>query len=80
MKAYRLVLHDGDGQRIATSPTRVLCAYEPGRPGWVSAAAVNVEDPDEWRWDVFGDPHEPDDDDDDPINRPGEGAGALWWI
>ena len=82
MKAYRLVLYDGDHTRITTSPARVLCVEEAGREGWVASSAVSVDDPDEWNWDVF--PHDtptpPDSgDDDDPINRPGEMKG-YWWI
>jgi hypothetical protein len=78
MKGYRLVLYDGDGYRIGTSTTRLLCVQEEGRSGWVSSSAVVVDDPDEWRWYVFR-PIPPDDpDDDDPINRPGEISSS--WI
>lgn len=79
MKAYRLVLYDGDHTRITTSPARVLCVEEPGRGGWVASSAVTVDDPDEWRWNVFRDEDPPDSgDDDDPINRPGEIRGKWW--
>lgn len=49
-KAYRLALLDDEGERVSTSPLRVVCVYEEGEVGRVSRSAVDVRDVDEWRW------------------------------
>jgi hypothetical protein len=53
-KAYRLSLLDAERERISTSPLRTLCIYSPGTPSWVAAAAADIRDVDEWRWNLKG--------------------------
>ena len=50
VKAYRLSLCLGNGKCLTTSPERKVCSYEEGKLGYRVGNAVNVDDPDDWRW------------------------------
>ncbi|KAK4688986.1 hypothetical protein P7C73_g1122, partial [Tremellales sp. Uapishka_1] len=52
VKSYRVLLCMMDGKCLARSGPRKICSYETGKKGYKAGNAVDLEDLDDWRWDL----------------------------
>jgi hypothetical protein len=52
VKSYKISLCLGDGKCISTSNERKICSYETGKKGYKFGNAVEVDDVDDWRWNI----------------------------